>query len=68
MNALQMLVSELQLARYRDKIRMEWTQLAQIIDMFFFIVFLVSALCYTRLNHYHYHHSQGFEFVAHNHI
>lgn len=54
--ALEHLVSELQLARYREQVKMEWVKLAMIVDKFCALAFVIAAFCVLSINHYHTSH------------
>ena len=50
-NALQTLVSELQLARYKQQMKLEWVQLAQVFDRLAALAFTISAFGILGYNH-----------------
>ena len=51
MNAIQLLVSEMQLARYREQLNREWIQLAQVIDRIATLFFIVFNLIELAVSH-----------------
>ena len=49
--ALEHLVTELQLARYREQVKVEWVKLAQQIDHIFAIIFGIASCAIISLIH-----------------
>jgi len=52
MKILQQLVSELQLVRYREQVKVEWVNFAQLVDKIFVIGFFISGICLLKYNHF----------------
>ena len=59
--ALEHLVTELQLARYREQVKVEWVKLAQQIDHIFAIIFGITSCAIISLIH----RSNAQRFVCH---